>query len=61
MKNVKEVTAVKPAREKALSVFDCAESFDDAVAILKDAKNPVEVTIHNKGKFYVVSWIEKLD
>ena len=61
--DVKTAPAVaeKPKREKVVTTFDCAESYADALNLAKDAKEPLQLTIENKGKYWVVNWIEKCD
>lgn len=56
----KEKPFEKPKREKIITIFDCADTFDDALALAKDAKNPLQMTIENKGKYWVLNWIEKI-
>lgn len=53
--------ATKPERERLITIFDCAETFEEALILAADAKKPLNMTIENKGKYWVINWIEKYE
>lgn len=56
-----DFNAKKPAREKIVTSFDCAKTFDGVLELLKEVETPLQVHIENKGSYFIVNWLEKLD